>query len=348
MVTAAITHAAWLKAPETQKLLAALEAARAGGSRFVGGCVRNTLLGAPVDDLDIATQLTPPETIAVATKAGFAAHPTGIEHGTITVVVDHRRDRTKAPARRLVVGIPFGEGRELIARHPLSVGRDIGLEVGDQRLRGGMRLGLGGLAAFRQSRLQRLELIGFEAEKRNDLLDLCHGEAGAVRRLAEHAQLVAAKRLVLDRADDGLQVSLIAQGAARRRLVRSRYGRTYRGIGVIGHLDLHRGDGWHDRVGDLRNRRFDRDWAAENIGAYLHNTSRFEAAFVIDRDGRIRDASIIRALRWLYENTERLRLRVVNLSVVGDGPAKPGNPIDTAASALVRRGVTVVTSGANA
>lgn len=89
-MTAAITHAAWLKAPETQKLLAALEAARAGGSRFVGGCVRNTLLGAPVDDLDIATQLTPTETIAVATKAGFAAHPTGIEHGTITVVVDHK------------------------------------------------------------------------------------------------------------------------------------------------------------------------------------------------------------------------------------------------------------------
>ena len=89
-MTAAITHAAWLKAPETQKLLAALEAARVGGSRFVGGCVRNTLIGAPVDDLDIATQLTPQEVIAVATKAGFAAHPTGIEHGTITVVVDHK------------------------------------------------------------------------------------------------------------------------------------------------------------------------------------------------------------------------------------------------------------------
>ncbi len=89
-MTASITHAAWLKAPETQKLIAALEAQRPGGSRFVGGCVRNTLIGAPVDDLDIATQLTPPETIAVAAKAGFAAHPTGIEHGTITVVVNHK------------------------------------------------------------------------------------------------------------------------------------------------------------------------------------------------------------------------------------------------------------------
>ena len=88
-MTAAITHAPWLKAAPTQKLLAALEAARAGASRFVGGCVRNTLMGRAVDDIDIATQLTPDAVIALAQEAGFAAHPTGIEHGTVTVVVDH-------------------------------------------------------------------------------------------------------------------------------------------------------------------------------------------------------------------------------------------------------------------
>jgi poly(A) polymerase len=89
-MTTAITHSAWLRAPETQALIAALEAARPGGSRFVGGCVRNTLMGRPVDDIDIATQLTPDEVSAVCTKAGFAAHPTGIEHGTVTVVVNHK------------------------------------------------------------------------------------------------------------------------------------------------------------------------------------------------------------------------------------------------------------------
>jgi poly(A) polymerase len=68
----------------------ALEAARAGGSRFVGGCVRNTLMGREVDDIDVATQLTPDRVTEVASKAGFAAHPTGIEHGTVTVVVNHR------------------------------------------------------------------------------------------------------------------------------------------------------------------------------------------------------------------------------------------------------------------
>jgi poly(A) polymerase len=89
-VTAAITHAAWLKAKQTQALIAALEAARAGGSRFVGGCVRNTVMGREVEDIDIATQLTPDRVIGIAQAAGFAAHPTGIEHGTITVVVDHK------------------------------------------------------------------------------------------------------------------------------------------------------------------------------------------------------------------------------------------------------------------
>lgn len=89
-MTDAIPHAAWLKAPETQALIAALEAARPGGSRFVGGCVRNTVMGRPVDDIDIATQLTPDRVTEIATRAGFAAHPTGIEHGTVTVVVNHK------------------------------------------------------------------------------------------------------------------------------------------------------------------------------------------------------------------------------------------------------------------
>ncbi len=89
-MTTAITHAAWLKAKETQALIGALEAARAAGSRFVGGCVRNTVMGHEIDDIDIATQLTPDQVVEVCTKAGFAAHPTGIEHGTVTVVVNHK------------------------------------------------------------------------------------------------------------------------------------------------------------------------------------------------------------------------------------------------------------------
>ncbi len=89
-MSTATSNAAWFKAPETRALIAALDAARPGGSRFVGGCVRNTFMGRPVDDIDIATQLTPDRVTEIATQAGFAAHPTGIEHGTITVVVNQK------------------------------------------------------------------------------------------------------------------------------------------------------------------------------------------------------------------------------------------------------------------
>ena len=76
----------WLQVPSVQAIITALEAARAGGSRFVGGCVRNTLMGREVDDIDVATQLTPDAVIAALESTGIRAIPTGIEHGTITAV----------------------------------------------------------------------------------------------------------------------------------------------------------------------------------------------------------------------------------------------------------------------
>src|SRR6185295_18314721 len=79
-------------------------------SRFVGGCVRNALLNEPVSDVDIATQLAPEKVMMAAIAAGMAAHPTGIEHGTVTLVADHhtfevttlRRD-VETDGRRAVV-----------------------------------------------------------------------------------------------------------------------------------------------------------------------------------------------------------------------------------------------------
>lgn len=65
----------------------AIEAA-GGKARFVGGCVRNALLNQPVDDLDIATTLTPDKTTAALEAAGIKAVPTGIEHGTVTAVLN--------------------------------------------------------------------------------------------------------------------------------------------------------------------------------------------------------------------------------------------------------------------
>ncbi|MEZ6028840.1 MAG: CCA tRNA nucleotidyltransferase [Hyphomonadaceae bacterium] len=73
---------------DARKVIDALEAVRPDCARLVGGCVRNALLGEPVADVDIATQLTPDLVEKACRNAGMAVHPTGIEHGTLTVVSD--------------------------------------------------------------------------------------------------------------------------------------------------------------------------------------------------------------------------------------------------------------------
>jgi len=79
----------WLHSLDVQTLAKAFE--KSGHEiRFVGGCVRDTLLKREVHELDIATTATPPETTAIIEKAGMRAIPTGIEHGTITALVNGR------------------------------------------------------------------------------------------------------------------------------------------------------------------------------------------------------------------------------------------------------------------
>ena len=57
-------------------------------SLFVGGCVRNMLLDMPVSDIDIATRYKPLEVIERLKEAGLRYIPTGLEHGTVTALVD--------------------------------------------------------------------------------------------------------------------------------------------------------------------------------------------------------------------------------------------------------------------
>lgn len=79
--------APWMALPETQAVVAALEARGFPGcARFVGGCVRNTLMGKPIDDIDIATVLTPDEVIGALGAARLRAVPTGVDHGTVTAI----------------------------------------------------------------------------------------------------------------------------------------------------------------------------------------------------------------------------------------------------------------------
>lgn len=72
----------WMAAPETRRLLTAL-----GEGRFVGGAVRNALLGIPVTDIDIAVPMPPEETVKRLEKAEIKFVPTGWEHGTVTAIL---------------------------------------------------------------------------------------------------------------------------------------------------------------------------------------------------------------------------------------------------------------------
>ena len=79
----------WMKRPATRAVMAAL-AAKGGPdcARFVGGCIRNTLVKRPVDDIDIATTLTPDEVIEALATANLRSVPTGVDHGTVTAIAD--------------------------------------------------------------------------------------------------------------------------------------------------------------------------------------------------------------------------------------------------------------------
>ena len=79
-----LPDAAWRRRGDLAALIAALGP---GQARYVGGAVRDTLLGLPVSDIDLATVLTPNEVIARTDAAGIRTVPTGIAHGTITAVL---------------------------------------------------------------------------------------------------------------------------------------------------------------------------------------------------------------------------------------------------------------------
>ncbi|NIX76235.1 CCA tRNA nucleotidyltransferase [Microvirga terricola] len=123
-----------LRLPHLARLLAAFNGDGVE-TRIVGGAVRNALLGRPVIDLDCATTIMPDRIMMLAEKAGFRAVPTGIDHGTITVIVDGEpfevttlREDVETDGRYAVVH--FGHDFEADARrrdftmNALSLGAD--------------------------------------------------------------------------------------------------------------------------------------------------------------------------------------------------------------------------------
>src|ERR1700733_4583224 len=110
-----MTDAPWLRSGPAVRVLGLLN--RNGEqARVVGGAVRNALLKIPTGDVDIATTALPDEVIRRARAAGIKSVPTGIEHGTVTLVVDGQpfevstlREDTETFARTAKVA--FGRDR---------------------------------------------------------------------------------------------------------------------------------------------------------------------------------------------------------------------------------------------
>ncbi len=84
-----LAHEAWFNDPALKRVFSLLNA-DGGEGRVVGGAVRNSLMGLAVSDIDVATTLTPDVVIERAREAGIKAVPTGVEHGTVTLVIDRK------------------------------------------------------------------------------------------------------------------------------------------------------------------------------------------------------------------------------------------------------------------
>jgi poly(A) polymerase len=121
-----LPDADWRHANGLKQLVAALKDEH-GGPRYVGGAVRDTLLGLEVADIDLATTLTPDEVIDRLDAARIRAIPTGLEHGTVTAVADSknyeittlRRD-VATDGRRAVVAFST-DWREDAARRDFTI-----------------------------------------------------------------------------------------------------------------------------------------------------------------------------------------------------------------------------------
>jgi len=84
--TGLITPQPWMTAPETVAVMAAFHVAGAE-ARFIGGCVRDAVLGRAARDIDIATPVEPEHVLKILEAANIRAIPTGIQHGTVTAVI---------------------------------------------------------------------------------------------------------------------------------------------------------------------------------------------------------------------------------------------------------------------
>ncbi|MEM9371602.1 MAG: CCA tRNA nucleotidyltransferase [Pseudomonadota bacterium] len=105
----------WVSAPPTRGIMDCLNS----DAFFVGGCVRDALLGLDVTDIDIATPLRPDEVIRLASKSGLKAVPTGLSHGTVTVIVGRQPFEVTTFRRDIVT-----DGRRAVVAFSKDIAED--------------------------------------------------------------------------------------------------------------------------------------------------------------------------------------------------------------------------------
>src|SRR5690348_8480478 len=86
-VVRVLEDAPWLRSGPAKRVLTLLNG-NGEEARVVGGAIRNALMNMPTGDVDIATTALPNEVIRRARAAGIKSVPTGVEHGTVTLVIE--------------------------------------------------------------------------------------------------------------------------------------------------------------------------------------------------------------------------------------------------------------------
>ncbi|MBV8847995.1 MAG: CCA tRNA nucleotidyltransferase, partial [Methylobacteriaceae bacterium] len=195
---------------DNRRVLDLLDVLNCGGeeTRIVGGAVRNALLGIPTGDIDLATTALPATVIARAKAAGFKPVPTGIDHGTVTVVVRGHpfevttlREDIATDGRRAVVrfGRDFDEDarRRDFTVNALSVSADRALHDparGLEDLRAGRVRFIGDpRQRIREDYLRILRFFRFHAAYGEGLLDRAGRDAAIAER--EGLAVLSAERI---------------------------------------------------------------------------------------------------------------------------------------------------------
>src|SRR5258708_858420 len=224
MSEARVLHdAPWLKSGPAARVLQLLNS-NGEEARVVGGAVRNALLKIPTGDIDIATTALPDEVVRRAKAAGIKSVPTGIDHGTVTLVVDAQafevttlREDTKTFGRKAKVAFGRDWVRDAERRdftiNALSVDADGGLL---QAIVGGIAYTGPFIAMIAAERL-----LGLEPDAVRRLGALAVAVTEDAKRVATRLRLANAETKALDSMGHRWwRLAGMDEKTARRRLYR--------------------------------------------------------------------------------------------------------------------------------